>query len=177
VRVILSHCYPELYQAANEIGHVEQQERVNRDKPCGLVNHVMPTFDIDREEITAFEVDGNYLFKQYFDRDDVFDALDSYYNQDKYRFEVKECELNEVQQILDEYFYDLQIADELEEYCVVMDQDIDYNDVLRNTVLTKRRGDHVVFLMKYLLSVEQAEEMGAKRLSETDGNGELSNEE
>jgi hypothetical protein len=133
----------------------------------------MPTFDVDREEITAFEVDGTYLFKQYFDRGDVFDALDSYYNRDKYRFEVEECELDAVQQILDEYFYDLQIADELEKYCVVMKKGIDYSDVLRNTVLTKRRGDHVVFLMKDLLSVEQAEEMGARRLSETDGNGEL----
>lgn len=133
----------------------------------------MPTFDVEREEITAFEVDGTYLFKQYFDRDDVFDALNSYYNRDEYRFEVEECELEGVQQILDEYFYDLQIADELEKYCVVMEQGIDYSDVLRNAVLTKRRGGHVVFLMKDPLSVEQAEEMGARRLSETEGNGEL----
>jgi hypothetical protein len=133
----------------------------------------MPTFDVEREKITAFEVDGTYLFKQYFDRDDVFDALNSYYNSDKYRFEVEEGELDEVQQILDEYFFDLQIADELEKYYVVMDQGVDYSDVLRNAVVTKHRGDHVVFLMKDLLSVEQAEEMGARRLSETDGNGEL----
>jgi len=133
----------------------------------------MPTFDVEREEITAFEVDGTYLFKQYFDRDDVFDALNSYYNSDKYRFEVEEGELDEVQQILDEYFFDLQIADELEKYCVVMEQGIDYSDVLRNAVLTKRRSGHVVFLMKDLLSVEQAEEMGARRLSETESHGEL----
>jgi len=133
----------------------------------------MPTFDVEREEITAFEVDGTYLFKQYFDRDDVFDALNSYYNSDKYRFEVEEGELGKVQQILDEYFFDLQIADELEKYCVVMEQGIDYSDVLRNAVLTKRRSGDVVFLMKDLLSVEQAEEMGARRLSETESNGEL----
>jgi len=133
----------------------------------------MPTFDVEREEITAFEVDSTYLFKQYFDRDDVFDALNSYYNSDKYRFEVEEGELGKVQQILDEYFFDLQIADDLENHCVVMEQGVDYSDVLRNAVLTKRRGDAVVFLMKDLLSVEQAEEMGARRLSETDGNGGL----
>lgn len=39
----------------------------------------IPTFEADREEITAFKVDGTYLFKQYFDRDDEFDALKSYY--------------------------------------------------------------------------------------------------
>lgn len=133
----------------------------------------MPTFDVEREEITAFEVDGTYLFKQYFDRDDLFDALNSYYNIDKYRLEVEEGELDEVQQILDEYFFDVQITDELEKYCVVMEQGIDYSDVLRNAVLTERCSGHVVFLMKDLLSVGQAEEMGARRRSETESNGEL----
>lgn len=133
----------------------------------------MPTFDVDREEINAFEVDGTYLIKQYFDRSDVFDALASYYNSDKYRFEVKVDELDEVRQKLEKNFYDLKIVEDLDKYYVIMEQGVDYSDVQRNAVLTKRRGDHVVFLMKDMLSVEQAEEMGARRLSETDGNGEL----
>lgn len=133
----------------------------------------MPTFDADREEITAFKVDGTYLFKQYFDRDDEFDALKSYYKNDKYRFEVPEDELDDVQQILDEYFFDLRIEDNRHSYCVVMEQGDDYSDVLRNSVLTRRRGSNVVFLMKDLLSVEQAVEQGARRLSETDVNIEL----
>lgn len=120
----------------------------------------MPTFDVDREEITAFEVDGTYLFKQYFDRDDVFDALESYYDSDNYWFEVPENELDNAQQILDEYFLDLRIDDDLHNYCVVMEQ-----GVLRNLVLTRRRGRNVVFLMKDLLSVEQAVEQGATWLS------------
>ena len=130
----------------------------------------MPTFDVDREEITAFEVDGTYLFKQYFDRDDVFEALKSYYKSDEFRFEVPEDELDGAKQILDEYFFDLRIDDDLHSYCVVMEQGDDYSDVLRNSVLTRRRGSNVVFLMKDLLSVEQAVEQGARRLSETDVN-------
>jgi hypothetical protein len=133
----------------------------------------MPTFDVDREEITAFEVDGTYLFKQYFDRDDVFDALESYYKIDKYRFEVPKDELNDAQQILDEYFFDLRIEDDRHSYCVVMEQGDDYSDVLRNSVLTRHRGSNVVFLMKDLLSVEQAVKRGARKLSETDVNAEL----
>lgn len=133
----------------------------------------MPTFDIEREEITAFEVDGTYLFKQYFDRGDVFDTLESYYNNDKYRFEVPERELPEVQQILDEYFFDLRIEDDLYNYCVVMEHGEDCSDVLRNSVLTRRRGSTIVFLMKDRLSVEQAVEQGARRLSETDVNAGL----
>lgn len=133
----------------------------------------MPTFDVEREEITAFEVDSTYLFKQYFDRDDVFYALQSYYNRDKYRFEVDEDDLEDVRQILDENFYDLKIADALTNYCVAVEQGADYSDILRNAVLTRRRSGYVVFMMKDLLSVEQAVEQGAQRLSETEINALL----
>jgi hypothetical protein len=133
----------------------------------------MPIFNVHREEITAFEVDGTYLFKQYFDRGDVFDALEVYYNSDKYQFEVPEREIDDVQQILYEYFFDLRIEDDLHNYCVVMEQGEDYSDVLRNSVVTRRRGSSVVFLMKDLLSVEQAVEHGGRRLSETDVNARL----
>lgn len=167
------HCSPELFQAANGIGHVEQEEQADLFNPYGLVNKLMPTFDIEQEEINAFEVDGTYFFKQYFDRGDVFEALESYYNRDKYRFEVEEGELDEVRQILDEYFFTLCIVNELEKYCVVLEQGVDYSDVLQNAVLTKHRGDYDVFLMKDLLSVIQAEEKGARRLSETDNIGEI----
>jgi len=137
---------------------------------CGLVKNDMPTFDADREEITAFEIDGTYLFQQYFDRDDVFDALKPLHKSDKYRFEVQEDELDNAQQILDEYFFDLRIEEDWHSYCVVMEQGDDYSDVLRNSVLTRRRDNNIVFLMKDLLSVELAVEQGAGRLSEADVN-------
>lgn len=122
----------------------------------------MPTFDADREEITAFKVDGTYLFKQYFDRDDMFDALKTYYKNDKCRFEVPEGKLDDAQQFLDECFFDLRIEDDRHSYCVVMGRGGDYSDVLRNSVLTRRRDNNIVFLMKDLLSVEKAVEQGPK---------------
>ena len=48
----------------------------------------MPTFDVDREPITVFEIDEQYLFSHYFEREDVFTALNEYYNGEQYRFEV-----------------------------------------------------------------------------------------
>jgi hypothetical protein len=164
---------PNYIRLATKQYRQSNRNRAGPGTPCGLVKHVMPAFDVDREEITAFEVDGTYLFKQYFDRDDVFDALESYYNSDKYRFEVPEDELNDAQQILDDHFFDLRIEDDLHSYCVVMEHGDDYSDVLRNSVLTRRRGSTIVFLMKDLLSVEQAVEHGARRLSETDVNTKL----
>jgi uncharacterized protein YkuJ len=127
----------------------------------------MSTFSVDREKITAFELDGTYLFKQYFDQDNVFAALRSYYNKDKYRFEVPEDNLDEVRQIIDDYFYDLRIENDLRSYCVVKQKDSNYSNILKNSVLTKRRSDHIIFLMKDQLSVEQAIEHGATPLSET----------
>ena len=133
----------------------------------------MPTFDADREEITAFKVSDTYLFKQYFDQDEEFDALKLYYNNDKYRFEVPEDELDDAQQILDKYFFDLRIEDDWHSYCVVMEQGDDYSDVLRNSILKRHHNNNIVILVKDLLSVEQAVEQGARRLSEADVNIEL----
>jgi len=123
----------------------------------------MPTFDVDREEITAFEFDGKYTFKQYFDNDDLFQELEQYYNSDKYRFEIPEGELSEVRQVLDKYFYELQIADNIAEHCVVQQKEADSSTILRNAVLSQRQGNHDIFLMKDKLSVRQAVEQGASQ--------------
>jgi hypothetical protein len=174
LRVILSHRSPELYPVGNETVQAEQQKPDRSENPsCGLVKHVMPIFKVNREEIFAFEVDGTYLFKQYFDRDDVFDALESHDNIDKYRFEIPESELEDIQQILDKYFFPLRIEDDLYSYWVVIEQGGDYSDVLRTSVLTRRRGSSAVFLIKDLVSVLQTVEHGARRLSKTNVNAIL----
>jgi hypothetical protein len=128
----------------------------------------MPTFDVDREEITAFEFGGRYIFKQYFDNDDLFQELEQYYKSDKYRFEVPEGELSEVRQVLDNYFYELEIADSIEEYCVVQQKEADSSTILRNAVLSQRQGNHDIFLMKDKLSVRQAVEQGASHGKKSD---------
>lgn len=114
----------------------------------------MPSFDVEQEEITAFEFGQTYLFKQYFDENDLFQQLQEHYNSDKYRFEVPGGELLEVKQILDSFFYKLKIAHEPLDYCVVQNKQADSSDILRNSVANQRRGNYEFYLMKDEISVK-----------------------
>lgn len=128
----------------------------------------MPTFDVDQEEIPTFHLNGTYLFKQYFDNKDLFSQLEKYYNSERYRFEVPECSLDEVNQTLDKYMYILEPVEELSEYCVIKDKGADSSDVLRNSVASQRHGGEDIFLMKNKLSVRQAIEQGASHAKKSD---------
>lgn len=134
-----------------------------------IVQYAMPTFDVDRDQINVFEVNNIYLFKQYFDNDDVFDQLKEYYNSDAYRFELPtDNDLNRAEQILEDYFYELNHVDDIEPYCVVKEKYSEHRDILRNAVVKYERGQHNIFLMKDQLSVDQALEQGAVPLEETE---------
>ena len=69
----------------------------------------MPRFNVDTEEITAFDFGNTYLFTAYFDEEQFFNQLKKYYSRDKYRFKVLEEDPERVQQTLDNYFYKLVI--------------------------------------------------------------------
>jgi len=60
------------------------------------------------------------------------------------------------------------VAEELEPYCVVTEQYTEYGDILRESVAHWTRQGHRFFLMKDELSVREAVEHGATRLTETD---------
>jgi len=128
----------------------------------------MPTFDGDREIILSFKVGDRYLFIAFFDQDDLFDALKEYYNSDVFRYEVLEDDLNQVRHILDEWNYDLQVEENLREFSVVPEKGEDYIDTLRNSVMKKDRGSHVIILMNDELSVQQAVRNGANCLMESE---------
>jgi len=130
----------------------------------------MPSFNVDMEEITAFDFGNTYLFTVYFDEEQLFNQLEKYYNSDKYRFKVPEEDLEEVQQTLDSYFYELVIEDSPEEYCVVADEETDSNAILSNSVMRKQRRNHDIYLMKDKLSLEQAVEQGAIRVEKSEVN-------
>lgn len=132
----------------------------------------MPTFDIETEEITAFDTGDNYIFKTYFDEDRLFKQLEKYYNKDKYRFEIPEFDLEQVRQVLEEYYYELEATDSVDDYCVVVDRKSDSSDILRNSVMRKRRGQHEILVMKDELSKEQAIEKGAVSLKKSGVHGE-----
>jgi len=128
----------------------------------------MPTFDVKQEEITAFEFDQTNLFKQYFDKDDLFQQLQEHYHSDKYRLEVPEREILEVRQILDSFFHELKIAGEPLDYCVVQDKQADSSDILRNSVANENRANYEIYLMTDEMSLRKAIEKGAIRLKKAD---------
>lgn len=128
----------------------------------------IPTFDIDPEEITVFPIDDESWFSHYFTRTDLFEALRDYYNENAYRFEIPAEEFDTVRDERAEEYIDLVVAEDLEPYCVVIEQSTEYGDTLRDTVAHWERQGHRFFLMKDELSVREAVEHGATRLSETD---------
>lgn len=127
----------------------------------------MPTFDVETEEITAFDIGDKYIFRTYFDEDRLFQQLGKYYNSDKYRFEIPHRDIRKARQLLDEYFYELKITGRLEDYSVVIPEEVDSSDILKNSVMKKHRHQHEILVMKDELSVRQAEEKGAVPLEES----------
>jgi len=130
----------------------------------------MPSFNVDTEEITALDFENTYLFTAYFDEKQLFNQFKEYHNKDKYCFKVFDGDLEEVQQILDNYFYKLVVENSLEEYCVVADEETDTNAILRNPVMSKQRRNHDIYLMKNKLSLKQVVEQGAIRVAKSEVN-------
>ena len=139
-----------------------------------FLNERMPSFDVDGEQINAFEIDGTYLFKHYFEQDDIFAQLRPYYNESDYRFEVPANALTEVQALLEDRFFELTVVDDVEPFCVVKRKYTDHPDVLfKASVVERTQQDYHVFLMKDQLSVEQAVNNGAIRLADADIDGSV----
>jgi len=127
----------------------------------------MPIFNVEKEEITAFDLGDTYIFKTDFDEVLVYNQLQKYYNENKYRLEVPEIDLKEVEHLFDKYYYELKMTDDFEKYCVVVEKETDSSDILRNSVMRKRRGQHEVFVMKDETSVRQAVEHGTAQIEKS----------
>ncbi len=127
-----------------------------------------------RTRINAFHVGEAYLFRHYFEDDDVFDALKRYYSSYDYRFEVPESRFGRVERVLDEHGYALAKVPDPEPYAVVKRKYTDHPDVLfKGSVFHRSLGQFNCFVMKDRATVEAAVEGGARRLSETDIDLEL----
>lgn len=126
----------------------------------------MPTFNVEPKKITAFEVGGAILFKEYIGQDELFDQLRKYYNLDKYRFEIPEEELDEVRQIIDRYYYELSVVDNLGQYCVVAGEDSNTKELFKMSVMRIPRNGREIYVMKDSISVKQAVERGATQPAE-----------
>ncbi|MDZ7702092.1 MAG: hypothetical protein U5J98_08525 [Halobacteriales archaeon] len=122
-----------------------------------------------RTRINAFHVGEAYLFRHYFEDDDVFDALKRYYSSYDYRFEVPESRFGRVDRVLDEHGYALAKVPDPAPFAVVKRKYTDHPTLLfKGSVLHRSLGQFNCFVMKDHEAVEAAVEAGARRLDETD---------
>ena len=106
------------------------------------------TFDVieRRKRITFFKLSKLWVFKQFFDNHELFNALLDYYNKDLYRFEFKSIGArNNALKLLEKSGFDYDLVEDL-----------------KNSVAFKETANERIFLMKDLTAVEEAVGLGAK---------------
>ena len=121
------------------------------------------------EQINVFEVDETYLFKHYFDGDEVFDRLKRYYNNQQYRFEVPVDAFEDLRSVLTEHGYGLVVVDAVEEFAVVVKKYTEHpENIIKQSVIHRSVDGYSAFLMTDQAAVERATREGAIRLTNTD---------
>ena len=123
------------------------------------------TFDVvpKRKRIIVFKVGKLWVFKQFFDNRELFNALLDYYNKDQYRFEFKSTGArNNALKILERYGFDYDLVEDLQGYLVQLPKNVKYAQILKNSVATKETANERIFLMKDLAAVDEAVGLGAK---------------
>ena len=123
------------------------------------------TFDVTerRKRITVFKLGHFWVFKQFFDNHELFNALLDYYNKDLYRFEFKSTGArNNALKLLERNGFDYDLVEELKGYVVQLPKSAKYAQVLKNSVAFKETANERLFLMKDLAAVEEAVGLGAK---------------
>ena len=129
---------------------------------------MMPnTFDVipKRKRLVVFKVGKLWLFKQFFDNKEIFEAMLGHYNQDNYRFEFKTPgERNNALKILERNGFDYDLVEDLQGYVVKLPKFAKYAQILKNSVASKETATERIFLMKDLAAVEEAVALGAEKI-------------
>jgi hypothetical protein len=123
------------------------------------------TFDVIpmRKRIVFFKLGKIWVFKQFFDNMEVFNALLDYYNKDQYRFEFKSIGArNNALKLLERNGFDYDLVEDLRSYVVQIPKQSKYAQILKNSVAFKETANERLFLMKDLAAVEEAVSLGAK---------------
>ena len=121
-------------------------------------------FDIDRRKINIFKIGQLFCFKQYFNDKEIFKELSEYYNKSRYRFECRtDGERDKIIKYLWEVGFDTILVEDIKDYIVKIDRTNKYATILKNSIEQSEIGSDRIFLMKDMLSVEQAVEEGAER--------------
>jgi hypothetical protein len=123
------------------------------------------TFDVieRRKHITFFKLGKLWVFKQFFDNRELFNALLDYYNKDLYRFEFKSTGArNNALKLLEKNGFDYDLVEDLKGHVVQLPKNAKYAQILKNSVAFKETANDRRFLMKDLAAVEDAVGLGAK---------------
>ena len=121
------------------------------------------------ERINAFPVHETYLFKHYFDADEIFAELGRYYDDYEYRFEVPGPRFEHVRDFLATHGFALVPVESIEEFAVVKRKYTDHPRLLfKGAVIHRDLGNFNCFVMKDRETFESALEIGATPLAETD---------
>ena len=92
------------------------------------------TFDVieRRKRITFFKLGKLWVFKQFFDHHELFNALLDHYNKDLYRFEFKSIGArNNALKLLERSGFDYDLVEDLKGYVVQLPK---YAQILKNSV-------------------------------------------
>jgi hypothetical protein len=156
--------WPETYFSFLLILH----DVANNIKRCANIDHGMfmvETFDVvpKRKRITVFHLGNLWVFKQFFDNRELFNAFLDYYNKDLYRFEFKSIGArNNALKLLERNGFDYDLVEELKGYLVTLPKSVKYSQILKNSMASKETANDRIFLMKDLVAVEEAISFGAK---------------
>lgn len=123
------------------------------------------TFDVveRRKRITIFKLGKIWVFKQFFDNKEVFNALLDYYNKDQYRFEFKSTGArNNALKLLERNGFDYDLVENLKGYVVDLPKSAKYAQILKNSVAFKETANERIFLMKDQAAVKEAVGLGAR---------------
>jgi len=123
------------------------------------------TFDVveRRKRVTVFKLGKLWVFKQFFDNHELFNALLDHYNKDLFRFEFKSTGArNNALELLERNGFDYDLVADLMGYVVQVPKSAKYSQVLKNSVAFKETANERLFLMKDLAAVEEAVGLGAK---------------
>jgi len=95
------------------------------------------TFDVipKRKRITFFKLGKLWVFKQFFDNHELFNALQYYYNKDLYRFEFKSIGArNNALKLLERNGFDYDLVEDLKGYVVQLSILAKYAQIMKNSV-------------------------------------------
>lgn len=111
----------------------------------------------DQESVNAFRLGDQYLFKHYFEADEIFARVRTYHHNSQYRFEVPVAEFEEIKSFLADYGYSLVAVHEMAEFVVVVRKYTEPpGNIFKQSVIQRSIPKYNCFLMTSRSAVEDA---------------------